>query len=81
MERTPGAPALGSRGTVEAVTGCRLGPHPLDDDDMTACIVRSVLQRRMGASNPSIDAVVDDITQRLRAYEMHKLGALVGQNG
>lgn len=69
---------MAATATVEAVTGTRLGPHPLDDDDMTMCIVRSVLRRRMGEHNPAVDDVANDITTRLRAYEMHKMGVSVG---
>ena len=60
--------------SVTGVTGIDLGPHPFDDDDMTPDIVRSVLVRRLGEFNPSVDVLTADIVQRLRAYDMHRLG-------
>jgi hypothetical protein len=59
------------------VTGVRIGPHPLDSDDLTPDIVRAVLARRMGMTNPAVDELTDDIVTRLRQYEMHRLGVLV----
>jgi hypothetical protein len=57
--------------------GLVFGTHPLDDDDMTPDIVETALRKRMGHTNPAVGEVTRDIVERLRAYRVAELEAMV----